>query len=148
MGCSSVLCSSLFMWDDLDWPPPSGCGTQHPHRALGGTCVLLAAAPTTPPCFRHWRRSSLLHFAHIQRKNYFIISEYRSICGRSGIPFSREGLGTNSLSQSLTALPAPSRREPLMRPGTLHFIAVCVFNAQATSANCISQICRFNRHYF
>ena len=26
-------------------------------------------------------------------------------------------------------------------------IAVCVFNAQATSANCISQICRFDRHY-
>ena len=24
------------------------------------TCVLLAAAPTTPPCFRHWRRSSSL----------------------------------------------------------------------------------------
>ena len=24
------------------------------------TRVLLAAAPTTPPCFRHWRRSSLL----------------------------------------------------------------------------------------
>ena len=31
------------------------------------------------------------------------------------------GVGTNSLSQSLTALPAPSRREPLARPGTLHF---------------------------
>ncbi len=29
--------------------------------------------------------------------------------------------GLNSLSQSLTALPAPSRREPLARPGTLHF---------------------------
>ena len=27
----------------------------------------------------------------------------------------------NSLSQSLTALPAPSRREPLARPDTLHF---------------------------
>ena len=27
---------------------------------------MLAAAPTTPPCFRHWRRSSSL-----QRKNYF-----------------------------------------------------------------------------
>ena len=27
-------------------------------------------------------------------------------------------------------------------------IAVCVFNAQAASANCISQICRFERHYF
>ena len=38
----------------------SGCGTQHPHRALGGTCVLLAAAPTTPPCFCRWRRSSSL----------------------------------------------------------------------------------------
>ena len=109
------------MWDDLEWPPPSGCGTQHPHRALGGTCVLLAAAPTTPPCFRHWRRSSSLHFGQIQRKNYFIISEYRSICGRSGIPFSREGFGTNSLSQSLTALPVPSRREPLMRPQALRF---------------------------
>ena len=109
------------MWDDLEWPPPSGCGTQHPHRALGGTCVLLAAVPTTPPCFRHWRRSSLLHFGHIQRKNYFIILEYRSVCGRSGIPFSREGLGTNSLSQSLTALPAPSKKEPLTRPQALRF---------------------------
>ena len=46
--------------DGFEWPPLTGCGTQHPHRALGGTCVLLAAAPTTPPCFRHWRRSSSL----------------------------------------------------------------------------------------
>ena len=52
-------------------PPLPGCGTQHPHRALGGTCVLLAAVPTTPPCFRHWRRSSSLRFGHIQRNNYF-----------------------------------------------------------------------------
>ena len=37
------------MWDDLEWPPPSGCGTQHPHRALGGTCVLLAAAQQLLP---------------------------------------------------------------------------------------------------
>ena len=37
-----------------------GCGTQHPHRALGGTRVLLAAAPTAPPCFRRRRRSSPL----------------------------------------------------------------------------------------
>ena len=41
-------------------PLTTGCGTQHPLRALGGTRVLLAAAPTTPPCFRHWRRSSSL----------------------------------------------------------------------------------------
>ena len=47
--------------DDLECAPLlTGCGTQHPLRALGGTCILLAAAPTTPPCFRHWRRSSSL----------------------------------------------------------------------------------------
>ena len=34
-----------------------GCGSQHPQRFA---CVLLAAAPTTTPCFRHWRRSSPL----------------------------------------------------------------------------------------
>ena len=34
-----------------------GCGSQHPPRSA---CVLLAAAPTAPPCFRHWRRSSPL----------------------------------------------------------------------------------------
>ena len=34
-----------------------GCGTQHPQRFA---CVLLAAAPTATPCFRHWRWSSLL----------------------------------------------------------------------------------------
>ena len=38
----------------------SGCGTQHPLRALKSTCVLLAAAPTMIPYFRHWRRLSLL----------------------------------------------------------------------------------------
>ena len=41
-------------------PLETGCGSQHPLRALGGTRVLLAAAPTTPPCFRRWRRSSSL----------------------------------------------------------------------------------------
>ena len=38
----------------------TGCGTQHPLRVLSGTCVLLAAAPTSPPCFRHRRRSAPL----------------------------------------------------------------------------------------
>ena len=58
----------------------SGCGTQHPHRALGGTRVLLAAAPTTPPCFRRWRRSSSLRSGHIQRKNYFNFA-FVAACG-------------------------------------------------------------------
>ena len=54
-------------WDDFECAPLlPGCGTQHPHRALGGTRILLAAAPTTPPCFRHWRRSSSL------QRNYYL----------------------------------------------------------------------------
>ena len=58
-----MMCADAAMpgTDDLKCAPLlTGCGTQHPHSALGGTCVLLAAAPTTPPCFRHWRRSSSL----------------------------------------------------------------------------------------
>ena len=35
-------------------------------------------------------------------------------------PIFTGGVGTNSLSQSLTALTAPSGREPLARPQTLH----------------------------
>ena len=67
--CNTVLFSPAVLqdgglfcaWDDWKWPPRfPGCGSQHPLRALGGTCVLLAAAPTTPPCFRRWRRSSSL----------------------------------------------------------------------------------------
>ena len=38
-----------------------GRGGQRLHRALGGTRILLAAAPTAPPCFCRWQRSSLLH---------------------------------------------------------------------------------------
>ena len=37
-----------------------GCGSQRLFRPLGGPHILLAAAPTTPPCFRRWRRSSSL----------------------------------------------------------------------------------------
>ena len=35
-----------------------GRGSQRLRRALGGTRILLAAAPTEPPCFCHWQRSS------------------------------------------------------------------------------------------
>ena len=68
MGCR------LDRQNDLEWLPLlPGCGTQHPHRALGGTCVLLAAAPTTPPCFRRWRRSSSL-LAIFSGKNIYIFA--------------------------------------------------------------------------
>ena len=38
----------------------TGCGTQQIFRALGGTHISLTTAPTTPPCFGHWPRSSSL----------------------------------------------------------------------------------------
>ena len=63
-------------------PRLPGCGTQHPHRALGGTRILLAAAPTTPPCFRHWRRSSSL-----QRKEYFLICSSGKSADFPELPF-------------------------------------------------------------
>ena len=68
--------------DDLECAPLTGCGTQHPLRALDGTRVLLAAAPTTPPCFRRWRRSSSLRFAHHQRKEYYKFRVWSDrVCG-------------------------------------------------------------------
>ena len=76
----SGLALSVTEQNDFKCPPLSGCGTQHPHRALGGTCVLLAAAPTTLPCFRRWRRSSSLRSGHIQRKNYFNFA-FVAACG-------------------------------------------------------------------
>ena len=54
-------------------PLETGCGTQHPLRALGGTRVLLAAAPTTPPCFRRWRWSSSL-LAMFSGNNIYIFA--------------------------------------------------------------------------
>ena len=38
----------------------AGCGSLHLLRALGGTRILQAAAPTAPPCFGRWPRSSPL----------------------------------------------------------------------------------------
>ena len=115
------MCGGFFLQEG-DFECPSflaGCGTQHPHRALGGTRVLLAAAPITPPCFRRWRRSSSL--LGINSGNSIFIVAFVALCGALQTHFSREGLGTNSLSQNLTVLPAPSGREPLAHPDTLHF---------------------------
>ena len=39
-----------------------GRGSQRLHRALGGTRILLAAAPTAPPCFCRRQQSLLLLF--------------------------------------------------------------------------------------
>ena len=45
-----------------------GRGSQRLHCALGGTRILLAAAPTAPPCFCRWQRSSLLHRGFFPRR--------------------------------------------------------------------------------
>ena len=50
----------------------ASCGTQRLLRPLSGPCILLATAPTAPPCFGRRPQSSPLH---IQRKNDFKLSE-------------------------------------------------------------------------
>ena len=59
-GCAGKLQLPIERLTAFSSDTSSGCGTQHSHRALGGTCVLLAAAPTATLCFRRWRRSLLL----------------------------------------------------------------------------------------
>ncbi len=49
----------------------------------------------------------------------FIISRLSRSAERSKRIFTG-GVGTNSLSQNLSVLPAPSEREPLARPEALH----------------------------
>lgn len=54
---------SLFRYSRKLYRPAkgsTGCGTQQIFRALGGTHISLTTAPTTPPCFGHWPRSSSL----------------------------------------------------------------------------------------
>ena len=44
-----------------------------------------------------------------------------ALCGALQTHFHGRGLETNSLSQNLSVLPAPSEREPLARPEALRF---------------------------
>ena len=62
-------CNGLFLSESSadDVKPHRHCFAMPPVRVAApsvhfvqSTRVLLAAAPTTPPCFRRWRRSSLL----------------------------------------------------------------------------------------
>ena len=57
---ANAACSARQGRSDFDALEPTGCGTLRLLRALGGTRILQAAAPTAPPCIRHWRRSSPL----------------------------------------------------------------------------------------
>ena len=122
----------------MECAPLSGCGSQHSLRALGGTRVLLAAAPTTPPCFRRWRRSSSLHSSHIQRNNYFIFA-FVAACGPLQTHFHGRGRDGErhlqrrflrkrgavgsvlALSVTACAVPPLPKGEALAKPYTLHF---------------------------
>ena len=57
---ANAACSARQGRSDFDALEPTGCGPLRLLRALGGTRILQAAAPTAPPCIRHWRRSSPL----------------------------------------------------------------------------------------
>ena len=57
---ANAACSAQQGHGDFDALDPTGCGPLRLLRALGGTRILQAAAPTAPPCIRHWRRSSPL----------------------------------------------------------------------------------------
>ena len=57
---ANAACSAQQGHSDFDALDPTGCGPLRLLRALGGTRILQAAAPTAPPCIRHWRRSSPL----------------------------------------------------------------------------------------
>ena len=66
----------------------TGCGTQRPLRALSGTRVLLTAAPTTSPCIRRRRRSSLLRiflcFSYLRlRRRFYLSAELHALRGRN-----------------------------------------------------------------
>ena len=57
---ANAACLARQGHGDFDALEPTGCGTLRLLRALGGTRILQAAAPTAPPCIRRWRRSSPL----------------------------------------------------------------------------------------
>ena len=57
-----------------------GRGSQRLRRALGGTRFLLAAAPTAPPCFCRWQRSSLLHRGFFTRRTIRRVDAVRIPC--------------------------------------------------------------------
>ena len=57
---ANAACSAQQGHSDFDALDPTGCGPLRLLRALGGTRILQAAAPTAPPCFGRWPRSSPL----------------------------------------------------------------------------------------
>ena len=91
----------------------AGCGSLRLLRALRGTRILQAAAPTAFPCFGHWPRSSPLQtrgcsplvtpklLGSIQKIQVASLKDF--LCSADWKPLSR-------------CATAPSKREPLAKP--------------------------------
>ena len=94
----------------------SAIGLRHPASAscLGRHSRLAGRCPNNSSLFPPLAAVVVVALWPYSAERLFLIEQSRSVCGRSGFAFSRGG---NSLSQSLAALPAPSGREPLARPG-------------------------------
>ena len=99
--------------DTFESRETAGCGSLRLLRALGGTRILQAAAPTAPPCFGHWPRSSPLQtkgcspliipklLGSIQKIQVAALKDF--LCSADWKPLSR-------------CATAPSKREPLAKP--------------------------------
>ena len=106
---------------DFDALDPTGCGTLRLLRALGGTRILQAAAPTAPLCIRRWRRSSLLQTKGCspliipkqksKRKNASRFAKRIFRTSPIRRPLSRCG-GSSPQGSGFSSLARCSRREP------------------------------------
>ena len=122
---ANAACSARQGRSDFDALDPTGCGTLRLLRALGGTRILQAAAPTAPPCIRRRRRSSPL-----QTRGYSPLSTPKERSKRKNASrFAQTGCGAQrplrALSGTrvlLTAAPtAPPCIRRWRRSSPLHF---------------------------
>ena len=101
---ANAACLARQGRSDFDALDPTGCGTLRLLRALGGTRILQAAAPTAPPCIRRRRRSSLLHIFF-----FFASPICRPLSRCATAP--RRGAGAADTAVSVTTPPVKMRLE-------------------------------------
>ena len=82
-----------------------------PSVCFAAARILLAAAPTAPPCFRHWRRSSLLRiflcFSHLRLRRRFYLSagRYRQQRGNTRCEAANRRNEKKALSEAASFFP-------------------------------------------
>ena len=118
---ANAACSARQGHGDFDALDPTGCGPLRLLRALGGTRILQAAAPTPPPCIRHWRRSAPLQtrgcsplvtpMQKSKRKNASRFAKRIFRTSPIRRPLSRCG-GSSPQGSGFSSLARCSRREP------------------------------------